>query len=695
MLASLYTKIISFVSLVDGGRDSARLWLAKGRRRSWLLAGLLALPAALAIAYTVSYAVHLLGVVSVEHYFRGINCDDSYYYNKIALNFANGLFSTFDGINRTNGYHPLWMLFLIPVYWFESDLLSALTVIKVLEFAIIGASFIALVACSLPARFNLLFLLPIPPLFLANRSFYHGMEAGVLVLSLCLLWLALALKMRYRTSKAATALLATVLFLIPWTRLEAVSVSLFVPFMLLVGVRLKRVDLPFRSVLTVFSVAVASFAVYLLYNYLVFDVAVPISGMTKSQIFCTRVLERSGGHQVEKNFFLILKMKPYQQGLIYSGVALLMVSLKWVLSSVKRAHFRIEAIDLLVSGLAMGHVSLFAHTVVALCPLYSSYPRYFVVANLLAYLFVPYVAHTAYTSLVKIPVFRHAVWRGLLLLGIVGALLYHTDFRAPFTVAEGLAKKVNRNWGVADYYGAQILSAAVGPNDVVGSTDSGILGYFMEGRLINLDGLVNSKEFYNSAKNDLLGSWIEKNHITHFANVMRSRERNAKWFFGQLPHSRKGFRGTAQVVYEGISCYGRQRLFRIWRYSPKAETVLSADQNKVLFFKKMFEGAQHRQRGADTIYLKKNVLGLETSGCPPQGAGLLKTTVRVFPKDVGDINVRYRKRGYEEPRAEPQFALGGRCYQIVPTASYKKRKIVVSQKARPAKEGWRVVFNSP
>ena len=662
-----------------------------GKRRPWILLGLLAVPAVLCTVYTLSYALHLLDAVSVEHYFRGINCDDSFYYNKIALNFANGLFSTFDGVNRTNGYHPLWLAMLIPVYWLESDLLDALTAIKILEFAIIGASFIALLASSLSARFNFLFLLSIPPLFLGNRSFYNGMEVGILILLLCLLWLALSLTMTHRTSRFATVFLATVLFLIPWARLEAVSITLFIPFVLMVGARLGLVELPFKSVLVVFSVAVASFVIYLLYNYLVFDVAVPISGMTKSQIFCTRVLERSGGHQLGKNFFLILKIKPYQQGLIYSGAILLVVSFKLILSLIRKAHFRLEAIDLLVSGLAVGHVSLFAHAVVALCPLYSNYPRYFAVSNLLTYLLLPYVAYTVYTSLVKIPVLRHAVWRGVLLVGIVAALFYHTDYRAPFTAADKLARKTNRNWGVADYYGAQVLSAAVGPHDIVGSTDSGIIGYFMEGRLINLDGLVNSKEFYNSAKNDLLGSWIEKNRITHFANVMRSGERSAKWFFGQLPYSRKGFRGTAQIVYEGIYCYGKQRQFRIWRYSPKAEVALSTDQNKSIFFKKIFEGAPHRERGVNTIYLKKNVVGLETANCSPK-RGDVSPAVRVFPKDVGDINIRYRKRGYEEMKADPQFGFGGRCYQIVPTASYKKRKIVVIQKPKPLKEGWRVEF---
>src|SRR5262245_20471955 len=42
--------------------------------------------------------------------------DDGYYYLQIARNVARGAGSTFDGINATNGYHPLWLLTLVPLY---------------------------------------------------------------------------------------------------------------------------------------------------------------------------------------------------------------------------------------------------------------------------------------------------------------------------------------------------------------------------------------------------------------------------------------------------------------------------------------------------------------------------------------------------------------------------------------------------
>ena len=42
--------------------------------------------------------------------------DDAYYYFKVAQNISEGHGSTFDGINRTNGYHPLWLWICVPIF---------------------------------------------------------------------------------------------------------------------------------------------------------------------------------------------------------------------------------------------------------------------------------------------------------------------------------------------------------------------------------------------------------------------------------------------------------------------------------------------------------------------------------------------------------------------------------------------------
>ncbi|MCE9647433.1 MAG: hypothetical protein K8S20_15675 [Chloroflexi bacterium] len=63
--------------------------------------------------------IHLYAAFSDAHNFPNswFSRDDAYYYFKVAQNITQGMGSTFDGINATNGYHPLWMIVCIPVFF--------------------------------------------------------------------------------------------------------------------------------------------------------------------------------------------------------------------------------------------------------------------------------------------------------------------------------------------------------------------------------------------------------------------------------------------------------------------------------------------------------------------------------------------------------------------------------------------------
>jgi len=62
--------------------------------------------------------IHLYAAFSDAYNFPNLwfTRDDAYYYFKVAQNITQGLGSTFDGINASNGYHPLWMIICIPIF---------------------------------------------------------------------------------------------------------------------------------------------------------------------------------------------------------------------------------------------------------------------------------------------------------------------------------------------------------------------------------------------------------------------------------------------------------------------------------------------------------------------------------------------------------------------------------------------------
>jgi hypothetical protein len=68
--------------------------------------------------FVVGLVLHLYIALSpANSLMKWYSTDDAFYYYKVAMNITSGHGVTFDGINPTNGFHPLWMLICIPVFW--------------------------------------------------------------------------------------------------------------------------------------------------------------------------------------------------------------------------------------------------------------------------------------------------------------------------------------------------------------------------------------------------------------------------------------------------------------------------------------------------------------------------------------------------------------------------------------------------
>src|ERR1700752_895524 len=68
------------------------------------------------IAVVMSMSLYAASSDAQNLSLRWFTRDDAYYYFKVAQNISEGYGSTFDRINQTNGYHPLWMLICIPIF---------------------------------------------------------------------------------------------------------------------------------------------------------------------------------------------------------------------------------------------------------------------------------------------------------------------------------------------------------------------------------------------------------------------------------------------------------------------------------------------------------------------------------------------------------------------------------------------------
>lgn len=96
-------------------------WKRNGSR--WFEIGLLVLSLAAGLYVACLHPDSLLNWYS---------SDDAFYYFKVAENIVTGRGVTFDGLNPTNGFHPLWMLICLPVFTLARfDLILPLRVLVV------------------------------------------------------------------------------------------------------------------------------------------------------------------------------------------------------------------------------------------------------------------------------------------------------------------------------------------------------------------------------------------------------------------------------------------------------------------------------------------------------------------------------------------------------------------------------------
>jgi hypothetical protein len=208
--------------------------------------------------------------------------DDAYYYFEVARNMASGLGSTFDGISPTNGYHPLWMLLLVPVFRLGLDHQSALIMVRVLQsatwIATIGVLF--LVATRLGAR--IAFGPALVILVYLSDFWYAGMESGLAVL---LFTAALASTRRWASSLAPTSsywVTGSLLAVAVLARLDLVFAVAAVALWGLTSSDHRDAISKLRVTAGIWVPTTAVLMVYMVLNVVVFGVATPVSGVAKS-----------------------------------------------------------------------------------------------------------------------------------------------------------------------------------------------------------------------------------------------------------------------------------------------------------------------------------------------------------------------------------------------------------------------------
>ena len=499
------------------------------------------------LAYGAGFAWYMLARFDLINLISNTH-DDAFYYFQIARNLAEGKFSTFDGgITRTNGYHPLWLFLITPFYWvFDKE--AALFAIKAFEIMLVAAGVALVAAAARLAR------MPWYLMFAALPMLYHipfmiaGMEAAAALFMLGLFILTACLFARSPVRWQWP--LAAVTFALPWVRLEYIAISLAATATLCLiewswqerapsaslGERARSA----RSVKAVvpFLAAGAGILVYFAYNWLVFGGIVPVSAATKN-FWSQAKWQQEGGYSLVQNFRDILQIPVFDNELLVALEVCAYLLLVWWFAhrSRSRKDWLLLAFLVGVFSLAAGHLAKFAQTVLTIHSSLGPWPWYFVPAYLMTVLIVPARCYVAIYFIRRFIGSKSQHATNILSLGIVltGAafLFIKADFTEPFQRVEAISvstrtddkwiKAVSNNeWTEAVYGGTQLMNLVLPEDSVVGAWDAaGGIGYFSRFPVVNLDGLVNSYDYFHARKSaDGYAPLYREFGITHFATPM-------------------------------------------------------------------------------------------------------------------------------------------------------------------------------
>ena len=522
------------------------------------------------LAYGGAFAWHMLTAFDLVNIIRDINYDDSFYYFQIAYNLAQGKFSTFDGgITQTNGYHPVWLLFITPFYWiFDKE--TALFGIKALEIMLVagGVALIAAAARLAQLAWPLLFA-ALPMLYHHPPKLMYGLEAAAAMFALSLLILAVCLYMRDPTRWKWH--LAAIAFALPWVRIEYIAVSLAVTAALcaIEWSRQERRSLRLSALANIRQAyvplvgAMSGMLVYFAYNGLAFGGILPVSAAIR-QMWSQVKWAKEGGYDFVQNFSGTLQLSAFDYELLLALEICGYLLIVWwlALRSNDRRDWLTLAFMVGIFGLAAGHLAKFAQSVLIMYPdHFANHIWYFVPAYLTAALILPVRLYVAIYLIRRFLAPRRGAAANLLVINIfiIGSavLLASADFAQPFKWVDSKSRNISHEWEIVSYMGAQVVNRALPEGSVIGSWDAGVIGYFSRFPVVNMDGLVNSYDHFHArhiSQTEGL-NFYRRYGVTHFAN---------NWRFEEF--------ASDNVLFEGVPYIEPHRSqFRIWTYDPPTE----------------------------------------------------------------------------------------------------------------------------
>ncbi|MBN1164296.1 MAG: hypothetical protein JXB45_06940 [Candidatus Krumholzibacteriota bacterium] len=421
--------------------------------------------------------------------------DDSSYFFEIAENAAGGNGLSCDGIHITNGFQPLWLYILIPIFLIYSGPPEIiLRIILILQVSLLFLS--SLIIYSTHSDFfsrKIAFFNGIIFIIIVFVPALNGMESALLIFMLTAL-LAYSWKRRVFTANIPRReiIFGLLLGLLMLTRLDAVFIGVSISVFCVArsfkdaGNRSQHI----RRLILIITGASLIVLPYLIYNHIAFGSLVPISGALKSS-FPHSTLSCYGFLKMGKKYWLFT---------LYAIIYFISYLLKHARKSPLQSNQ--DYFHLAMSVLAFSVILHALFTILFLK--WAIFNWHFI--------YYAFFAALALNSLIaflssKFQTKKYSLLLGLLFLSgtLIAVNKNYNRFHA----------SIDRNWQVASYEAAIWARHNTDKNAIFAMKDSGHFGFFSERKVINLDGIVNNSSYQETIKNKQLNLYLKENGVKY------------------------------------------------------------------------------------------------------------------------------------------------------------------------------------
>lgn len=454
------------------------------------------------LAAATLYLLVFIAAADIERILSVIP-DDAAYFFKIAENVARGAGETFDGLNRTNGYQPLWMYLLVPVYSVREAAPETLCRVALAVQTIMVAAAAALLYawCTRFFPSRIVLVGGIVFLVFVFMSAVNGMESALLVTLLSVL-VVVGWKMDIAAPGPVERdlLFGMVAGLVVLARLDMVFLPVVVcSFCLWRGMKRGRDRAGcMRKGVVIGAGTALIVAPYLIRNHLVFGGMMPISGVLKT------TFPRAS-----------LSLYAFSRMGIRDIAALLLAAgyLVWAIAgSVRDArsgrgmrrdvaadpgYFRITVT--VMSAAALLH---FLHT--ALFMRWGVFRWHFLFYSFVASLVICEAAKSLFSG--------RLLGRYRAAYAVCGVLL--VAFCCIIAMRRYGGGSV-KSWVAASYRAAKWAEENTGAADVFAMKDAGNFGYFSRRSVISLDGVVNNTAYQDVIRAGELGDYLAGKNVAY------------------------------------------------------------------------------------------------------------------------------------------------------------------------------------